>query len=66
MDVASGPLSQHDRRSRTGGVRIVAMSAQTLLTLAALCLLLILAVTIASLPQEPVSEPVLVAPLRWA
>ena len=66
MDVVSGPLYQHDRAGRTDGVRIRAWIALAILLLAGLCLLVILGAATVSLPPEPVSEPVLIAPLRWS
>jgi hypothetical protein len=66
MDVASGPHYQHDRESRAAGVRTGTRIALAVLIIAGLCLLAILAATIASFPPEPASEPVLLAPLRWA
>jgi hypothetical protein len=65
MAVASGPHYQHDRESRTDGVGTATRIVVTLLVLAGLCLLAILAATIGSLPPEPASERVLIAPLRW-
>ncbi len=65
MDVASGPLYRHAPENQSAGVRIGARIALTLLILAGLCLLVILASTIASLPPEPASERMLIAPLRW-
>jgi hypothetical protein len=66
MDVVSGPLYQHDRDTRTRGVRARAWIALAILLLAGLCLLGILGGASAGLPPEPASESVLVAPLRWS
>ena len=65
MDVVSGPLYQRDRGSRAGAARARASITLAILLLAALFLLVILGGMTAGLPPEPVSEPVLVAPLRW-
>ena len=66
MDVVSGPLDQRGRDSRTRGVRGLAWIALAILLLVGLCLLVILGGASAGLPPEPVSEPVLIAPLRWS
>ena len=66
MDVASRPLYQHDRETRTSGAPTRAVIAATLLILAGLCLLAVVAGMTAGLLPEPASERVLLAPLRWS
>lgn len=65
MDIGSGLRSRPDREESTGGRRTGARTDASLVLLAALALLVLVALVGATFLPEPGSEPLLSGPFRW-